>query len=266
MSEKTYKITESELLALLENQRHLCSDIYWDNSETVSVSCNNEIKDAPTPDLSNLKEASLNDSGSIKVFTAISTSEIEEWLNEQQGIDYDSIKIRCDSCDNSTSGVQFTIVCKEASLPDLKDNWISVEERLPQINTDVLVCNETDKCVVCGFYDRRKWYNTFDESGCEIIPTHWQPLPQPPKAIVELKENDVTREDLLASDRENAMKWWNEQRDIYKQSLTNDFYSQRAWQSLTGREIEKIYVSSAKALGIVPCVTPVDGSNSNHQR
>ncbi len=45
-----------------------------------------------------------------KVYSAPTTKEIEDWLNDQLGVIYDSIKIVCNSVDNSPSGVIFTVV------------------------------------------------------------------------------------------------------------------------------------------------------------
>lgn len=47
---------------------------------------------------------------SIKVYCGITTGEIEEWLNSLENVQYDSIKLSCHSCDNSGSGVMFTVV------------------------------------------------------------------------------------------------------------------------------------------------------------
>ena len=46
----------------------------------------------------------------MRVFSAETTQQIEEWLNDQLDAIYDSIKIQCHSVDNSPSGVIFTIV------------------------------------------------------------------------------------------------------------------------------------------------------------
>jgi hypothetical protein len=52
---------------------------------------------------------------------------------------------------------------------------------LPDEYEDVLVSNINDLWVLYGFIDDSgHWLNTFDESNCNIFPTHWMPLPQPP--------------------------------------------------------------------------------------
>lgn len=78
------------------------------------------------------------------------------------------------------NGYEYEIMPESAALPVHGSDWISVEKYLPVINLDVIVCNDIDKWVVCGFYTGYNWHNTFDESGCVITPTHWQPLPIPP--------------------------------------------------------------------------------------
>lgn len=58
-------------------------------------------------------------------------------------------------------------------------------------------------------------------------------------------------EDVL-KDRTKAMQWWNSQPDYItdtinkvlhgcKHGLCTNYYQSRTWQSLTGREIEKIW-------------------------
>lgn len=62
--------------------------------------------------------------------------------------------------------------------------WISVKDRLPTDNYRVLI-NLNNGWQVTGYYDTLdgKWYLT--GSGCYFNgfrkPTHWQPLPEPPK-------------------------------------------------------------------------------------
>ena len=50
----------------------------------------------------------------MRIFSAPTTKEVEDWLNDQLDAIYDSIKIVCNSVDNSPSGVIYTIVinCK----------------------------------------------------------------------------------------------------------------------------------------------------------
>ena len=78
------------------------------------------------------------------------------------------------------------------TLPDLAAApvWISVNDRLPYTDTEVLCWyrNTDGNCaVVCGRYSLRispHWETDIDNSE-EYIPveeiTHWMPIPKPPK-------------------------------------------------------------------------------------
>lgn len=62
--------------------------------------------------------------------------------------------------------------------------WISVKDRLPENDDDVLLCFNTGVMVVgfrsnydelCAHIDEEYYAN------CKTCPTHWMPLPEPPK-------------------------------------------------------------------------------------
>lgn len=57
--------------------------------------------------------------------------------------------------------------------------WIPVDERLPEISEDVLVCDDG----VVWISSRAVWDDgKFWAAGLPIIkPTHWMPLPEPPE-------------------------------------------------------------------------------------
>ena len=68
----------------------------------------------------------------------------------------------------------------------LARRWISVEERLPKINTDVLVCNEDYGKSLLGFaicaqWDGAEWMETWNNKDAVHYVTHWMPLPAPPE-------------------------------------------------------------------------------------
>lgn len=70
------------------------------------------------------------------------------------------------------------------------NGWISVEDRLPAIETDVLgLCNVLGKeliLIVClELADDECYFVAINHNGPDyenaIDVTHWQPLPEPPK-------------------------------------------------------------------------------------
>lgn len=72
------------------------------------------------------------------------------------------------------------------SLPEQKDGWISVNERLPDKEHRVLIW-EGGSCEICSYtsnYWTRNKYDFLDEQDEQpttCIPSHWQPLPSQPK-------------------------------------------------------------------------------------
>jgi len=64
------------------------------------------------------------------------------------------------------------------------DNWISVEEKMPNIGQEVLVYPATWKYDVLvdqiRVYNNGHWKPQFGDTTLKGI-THWMPLPLPPK-------------------------------------------------------------------------------------
>lgn len=61
-----------------------------------------------------------------------------------------------------------------------KDEWISVEERLPKIRIPVFVWmkdGEWEDCCIAERTIKSEWYRPFKHVS-DV--THWQPLPKPP--------------------------------------------------------------------------------------
>jgi len=58
--------------------------------------------------------------------------------------------------------------------------WISIEDRLPEFGTDVLVFDEVPNMVLSAILNDGVWVDTFDEFELETV-THWSELPEPPK-------------------------------------------------------------------------------------
>lgn len=60
----------------------------------------------------------------------------------------------------------------------MPNEWISVEDRLPDVGIDVLVCYRNE-CDVARYSDTYRCFFT-GMYACENV-THWMPLPEPPK-------------------------------------------------------------------------------------
>ena len=69
--------------------------------------------------------------------------------------------------------------------------WIPVTERLPSLHDDVLLYFKDDDNMVAGYLndvdeDRTMWC-AYSDGGyytdCDYEPTHWMPLPEPPKGV-----------------------------------------------------------------------------------
>jgi hypothetical protein len=66
------------------------------------------------------------------------------------------------------------------------NNWVSVDDYLPQIDFDVIVCEGDDvftDILRSGAVDGEYWFDSEISRGYTI--THWQPLPKPPEGLVQ---------------------------------------------------------------------------------
>lgn len=68
-----------------------------------------------------------------------------------------------------------------------KQEWISVDERLPEESGKYLCYSTSGVCGVLQYSFFHKRFNAYDESdkelveSCSIDVSHWMPLPEPPK-------------------------------------------------------------------------------------
>ena len=94
----------------------------------------------------------------------------EKWTGEMLGIVYDAVY--------ATEAVM---------SEDKSSQWISVEDRLPEINQNVLVIRTNPNVVTNGYiHERGHWIwsnlrgSTHKADGFHAI-THWMPMPSPPQ-------------------------------------------------------------------------------------
>ena len=66
----------------------------------------------------------------------------------------------------------------------MKDEWISVNDRLPENLQGILVCHKTGTIYAGGFYEGPDKFSLNAFAGAPTIDidnfTHWMPLPSPP--------------------------------------------------------------------------------------
>lgn len=65
-------------------------------------------------------------------------------------------------------------IAKKIIRKHMNDGWISVDERLPDNNKDVLVTTDVG-LITFGYFSHGKWI-TDQDPDCPIA---WQPLPEP---------------------------------------------------------------------------------------
>jgi hypothetical protein len=74
------------------------------------------------------------------------------------------------------------LIANGVTVPDKNvGKWIPVSERLPERNTEVLVCDTREDYVsIWGYIGDELWFGEEITWATEDI-THWMPLPEPPK-------------------------------------------------------------------------------------
>ena len=96
----------------------------------------------------------------------------------------------CILCQQAADAIEELIAALTASntvIANSKPHWVSVEERLPDTGVDVLVKFPHNMAVAS--IDIGEWVVNSGDGWCTDInlaggeknPTHWMPLPEPPK-------------------------------------------------------------------------------------
>ena len=74
-------------------------------------------------------------------------------------------------------------ICKEEPSIELVQEWISVDDRLPEDDSDVLAYsrNGEEGRIYPANYAKGVWFDCIFTTPATDTTTHWMPLPLPPK-------------------------------------------------------------------------------------
>lgn len=93
-----------------------------------------------------------------------------------------------DADETFTHPITDFMLSQQQEIERLKgDRWISVEDRLPESRTEILVYDNHKKimsfavCDIC--FELVLWETLHDNQINNFVVTHWQPLPKAPKEI-----------------------------------------------------------------------------------
>ena len=99
----------------------------------------------------------------------------EAWILKE----YDGKENAIKRCDEGYSVYQVNDKWKGWLARAEQTGWISVEDRLPEINTYVLAATHRGLVIIdrlCDYGRGKEWVSGHSDNPI----THWQPLPQPP--------------------------------------------------------------------------------------
>jgi hypothetical protein len=83
------------------------------------------------------------------------------------------------------------------------EQWISVKERLPENNDEILVYSTTLEAVsvrklkpyACYYFEVFKAYHSDSQAWLSTITiTHWMPLPKPPESLLQKHQPNKVKE------------------------------------------------------------------------
>lgn len=85
-------------------------------------------------------------------------------------------------CQNCDSHIE---MCDECGMREIIESvpsaWISVKDRLPDVDENVLAYDSESGCIDMAYYRENKWV-LMDLYEIEYLhPTHWMPLPDAPE-------------------------------------------------------------------------------------
>jgi len=71
----------------------------------------------------------------------------------------------------------------------MSDKWISINEKLPEKEKDILICNDEGKVQFgiysCDVYDDKFFTTNFEQYLLPGNVTHWMDLPSPPEMEIK---------------------------------------------------------------------------------
>ena len=118
-----------------------------------------------------------------------------EFISRKYGNDGFEVIIKTDSHEHYRAAEEFARRLIDHAKPVTGNNvgskWIPVTERLPSLHEDVLMYFKDDDNMAVGYLDDvdedRTMWSAYSDGGyytdCDFEPTHWMPLPEPPKEV-----------------------------------------------------------------------------------
>lgn len=78
---------------------------------------------------------------------------------------------------------QAATMAREAPTITPPNEWVSLEERLPDISDEYIVCTEDAEVFICEYLPSVKQWWDRDAFVVDKRITHWMPLPAPPDRL-----------------------------------------------------------------------------------